>query len=106
VVIASSGNIYVSELYYSLLREVQGVGLQPQSSTNVVVGTNTNAVVVPPPVFSPAYGYYPGCQTITVTSSVPNVFYTTDGTAPTTNSPMVETTLTSDHSYGATRSMI
>jgi hypothetical protein len=44
-----------------------------------------------PPVLtiSPAYGYFPECQTITVTSSVSNVFYTEDGSAPSTNSLQV-----------------
>jgi Chitobiase/beta-hexosaminidase C-terminal domain len=86
VVIAPNGNLYVSETYYDLLREVQGLTLQPQTVTNVMVGTNTNTVVVAPPVISPAYGYYPECQTITVTSSVPTVYYTLNGTTPTTNS--------------------
>jgi sugar lactone lactonase YvrE len=87
VVIAPGGNIYVTELYYDLLREVQGVGLAPQTGTNlIIVGTNTNVVVLPPPLFGPNFGYYPECQTIAVTSSVPSVFYTLDGTAPTTNS--------------------
>jgi hypothetical protein len=44
-----------------------------------------------PPVLtiSPASGYFPECQTITVTSSVSNVFYTTDGSTPSTNSLQV-----------------
>jgi sugar lactone lactonase YvrE len=42
----------------------------------------------PPPTlsFSPSNGYFPECVTISVTSSVPTVFYTTDGSTPTTNS--------------------
>jgi hypothetical protein len=43
---------------------------------------------------SPAYGYFPECQTITVTSSVPNIYYTEDGATPTTNSPQVVITQT------------
>jgi hypothetical protein len=43
---------------------------------------------------SPSYGYFPECQTITVTSSVPNVYYTEDGTTPTTNSSQVVITQT------------
>ncbi|MGD1083199.1 MAG: chitobiase/beta-hexosaminidase C-terminal domain-containing protein, partial [Verrucomicrobiota bacterium] len=90
LVIAPGGNIYVSELYYDLLRQVAGVGLEPQTGTNLVSGsgtnTTTNVVVLNPPTFGPSSGYFPECQTITVTSTVPDIFYTTDGTTPTTNS--------------------
>jgi hypothetical protein len=49
-----------------------------------------------PPVFgiNPSYGYFPECQTITVTSSIPNVYYTEDGSTPTTNSAQVPMTTT------------
>ncbi len=87
VVIASSSTIYVTELYYDLLREVKGVTFG--SGTNAVSATN---VVIPPPVFSPNSGYFPECQTILVTSLAPSVYYTTDGTTPTTNSPTVQIT--------------
>jgi hypothetical protein len=55
-----------------------------------------------PPVLSisPAFGYFPECQTITVTSSVSNVYYTEDGSAPTTNSSSVANfTLTTNGNY-------
>jgi hypothetical protein len=47
-----------------------------------------STVSLPPPVlsFSPSNGYFPECVSIAVTSSVPVVYYTTDGTTPTTNS--------------------
>jgi len=94
VLVAPSGTVYVTELYYNLLREVQGVAFG--NSTNASSGTNssgsTNTVLLPP-TFSPAYGYFPECQTITITSSVPSVYYTTDGTVPTTNSAMLQLTI-------------
>jgi hypothetical protein len=90
VVIAPGGNVFVTELYYDLLREVKGTGLFPVNGTNAVTGTNgTTNVVLSPPVFSPDFGYYPECQPILVTSSGPSVFYTIDGTTPTTNSTAV-----------------
>jgi sugar lactone lactonase YvrE len=65
------------------------------------IGTNfggdmTFVTLAVPPVFTinPSYGYFPECQTITVTSSVYNVYYTEDGTTPTANSPQVEITST------------
>ena len=97
VLVAPSGTIYVTELHYDLLREVEGVAfatpgvVSTNGGTNGVVTTNT---VIPPPAFSPNSGYFPECQTIYVTSSVPSVYYTTDGTAPTTNSLMVPNMVT------------
>jgi hypothetical protein len=56
-----------------------------------------NTPTVPPPTlsFSPSNGYFPDCVTISVTSSVPTVYYTTNGTTPTTNSAEVPMTNTS-----------
>lgn len=50
-----------------------------------------NTPYLPPPTlsFSPSSGYFPNCVTIYVTSSVPVVYYTTDGSTPTTNSTEV-----------------
>ncbi len=50
-----------------------------------------NTLTAPPPTlsFSPSNGYYPECVTIAVTSSVPLVYFTTDGSTPTTNSAEV-----------------
>jgi len=88
VIIAPSSTIYVTELHYDLLREVTGVlfGSSTNGGTNGVGATNA---VIPPPAFSPNSGYFPECQTIFVTSLVPSVYYTTDGTIPTTNSPLM-----------------
>jgi hypothetical protein len=45
--------------------------------------------VIPVISINPQSGYYPECQTITVTSTVTNVYYTEDGNPPTTNSPSI-----------------
>ena len=89
VLIAPDGKIYVTELYYNVLREVTGVAFAGITSTNGVTnGTGTN-VVIAPPSFSPSSGYFPECETIFVTSSVSTVYYTTDGTTPTTNGSLM-----------------
>jgi hypothetical protein len=87
VLIAPGGNIYVTELTYSLLREVTGLGLQPVVNTNIISSTNGLTNFVAAPIFGPISGYFPACQTISVTSTVPYVFYTLNGTPPATNGP-------------------
>ena len=83
VVVAPDGSAYTSEDYYHLIRHVSGTGFASPGG-----GTGTN-VVVPAPLISPSSGYYPMGQNISVSSPNPNVFYTTDGTDPTTNSTRV-----------------
>jgi hypothetical protein len=87
VCISSSGTLYVTELFYDLIRQVTGSGLLPVTPASTIT-TNIPAG----PIISPSSGYYPECQTITVTSSAPEVFYTTDGSTPTTNSMSVALT--------------
>jgi hypothetical protein len=90
VTISTNGVVYTTEVYWHILRQVTGTGL-----TNGVAGTsgNTNGtgIVVPPPAFSPNSGYFPQCTTITVTTGGGSVYYTTDGSIPTTNSTYVPT---------------
>jgi hypothetical protein len=84
------GELFTTEAYYHLLRMITGapLGVGGGSSTN----GSTNAVLVTPvPWFSPMSGYYPMGQTIIVASSYP-VYYTTDGSEPTTNSRQVALT--------------
>jgi len=61
------------------------------SGTSAPVNITVTLPPPPPPVFTPNFGYFPFCQTINITETAPgqiiqNIFYTTDGTAPTTNS--------------------
>jgi sugar lactone lactonase YvrE len=89
-VVSPLGTVYTTELYYHLLRSAVGapLGTGGSSGTN---GGATNLVVVPPPTFSPLAGYFPMGQAMTVQSAYP-VYYTTDGTEPTTNSLQVALT--------------
>jgi hypothetical protein len=88
VTISTNGVVYTTEVYYHILREVTGSGLTTGSTGG---STNSGTVSVSAPSFAPNCGYFPQCQTITVTSSGGNVFYTMDGTEPTTNSIYVPT---------------
>lgn len=87
VAIGSAGGVFASETYYNDIREILGTTIgQPGAGGGGGSGTN---IVVVPPTISPNSGYYPMGQTILVQSPVSQVFYTTDGTDPTTNSTPV-----------------
>jgi Chitobiase/beta-hexosaminidase C-terminal domain len=86
VAVSNDGTIYTTEIYYHLVREITGAAFNGGS------GPGPTNVVVLPPAISPSSGYYPMGQVITVAN--PNassllasaVYYTTDGSEPTTNS--------------------
>ncbi len=90
ITVIGNGDVYTSEVFYHNIRRVVDTGLQgPSGSVNF--GSNgTNAVVNPPSVtMSPLSGYFPTGVDVEVASASTNVFYTTDGTEPTTNSVRV-----------------
>ena len=90
VAIGTGGGVFTSETYYNNIRELLTTGLSlPGGGGGGGSGTN---IVVLPPIMTPNSGYYPMGQTILVNSTVPEVFYTTDGTDPTTNSTPVSIT--------------
>jgi hypothetical protein len=73
------------------------------NSAGTNFGGDLTFVTLPvPPVVSinPSHGYFPECQTITVTSSVQDVYYTEDGSTPTTNSAQVTLALTNGNYVG------
>ncbi len=77
------GNLQANTTYYY---EVVAYNTGGTTSGNPLLFTT-----LPPPTLSisPGSGYFPNCTNITVNSSVPTVYYTTDGSAPTTNSAEV-----------------
>jgi hypothetical protein len=88
VAVTADGTIFTTEVFYQIVREVSG-------ATFVGGGGGATNVVVLPPTFAPTTGYFPMGQTISVVN--PNaspllataVYYTTDGSEPTTNSFLV-----------------
>ncbi len=90
VVVDGSGTAYVTEQFYHVIRRVTGAGLTGPSG--VGGGSGGNTLNPPALAFSPNSGYFPLGTVVTVTSSSTNVFFTTDGTAPTTNSTRVPIT--------------
>jgi hypothetical protein len=92
-VVSPAGALYTTELYYHLLRTASGapLGVGGASGGGGTNSSSTNLVVIPPPVFDPLAGYFPMGQDIIVASAYP-VYYTTDGTEPTTSSKQVALT--------------
>lgn len=88
VVVDGGGTVYATEDFYHIIRKVTGSGLSGPNGTSS--GGSGGTTLNPPSLaVSPLSGYYPMGTTITVSSSSDKVFYTTDGTAPTTNSTPV-----------------
>ena len=85
--LGSGGALFVSEAACKDIREIIGTGLN-QLGIGGGGGTGTNAVIIAPTI-SPNSGYYPMGQDILINSPNPMVYYTTDGTDPTTNSKLV-----------------
>jgi len=83
--ISPGGLLFTTEMYWHLLREITGAGLTAATAG----GGSTNVLA---PTFVPECGYYPDCQTIYVTGFGGTVYYTTDGTEPTTNNFFVPMT--------------
>ena len=89
IAVGADGSLFTTEVYYHLIREATGADLTGGGSTS------TNIVVLPP-VISPLSGYFPMGTTISVSnpntsSLLPSaVYYTVDGTDPTTNSFRLE----------------
>jgi sugar lactone lactonase YvrE len=87
--INGSGGVFASENFYKDIREMLATGISQSGSGGGGGGGGGTNVVVQPPVITPNSGYYPMGQTILVTSPNPGVYYTIDGSDPTTNSTPV-----------------
>lgn len=89
VAVAPDGTVYGSEVHYHIIRKAS-----PSEATGSASGTGGGSTNVIPefPILDPTSGYFPMGQTIKVTDPNTNLFvsseiyYTTDGTEPTTNS--------------------
>jgi sugar lactone lactonase YvrE len=86
VALGSAGAVYSSETFYDDIRKIPNTFLVQYNPNAPLPGT-TNTLA--PPTITPNSGYYPMGQTITVESVNPGVYYTTDGSTPTTNSTPV-----------------
>ena len=93
--ISTNGTVFIGEIYWDLIRRASGTGLGGTNDTGSITngggGGSDNTNLLAAPSFGPNSGYFPFGATITVTSTAP-VYYTTDGTTPTTNSRQVTLT--------------
>jgi sugar lactone lactonase YvrE len=74
------------------------------SGTSAPVNITVTLPPPPPPGFSPSFGYFPFCQTIQITETAPGqpitgIYYTTDGTTPSTNSIPVSNLVSNNGVY-------
>ncbi len=88
-VTVANGNVFATEVRWDLLRLVTGGSFSTSTNGGGDGGGGTNVVVIPPPSISPNSGYFPNGQTIQVNSDSGVVYFTTDGSEPTTNSSPV-----------------
>ena len=85
VAVGPGGDVFDSEPTTDVVRWVAGTGLNGPGRT---AGGGSSAITLTAPAFSPNYGYYPMGEALTVFCANP-VYYTTDGTEPTTNNLQV-----------------
>ena len=83
VVVAANGDVYTAETYYHVIRHLQGTGL---TGPEPLPRSQDPVDQVAPPEIEPAAGYYPMGYRIQVRVPRGEVFYTVDGSDPTTNS--------------------
>lgn len=87
----TSSLVYSGPIMLSGTETIQAIATAPGYSESLVA--SATYVTVPPastPVFNPGSNTYAGTQTVSIGDFTPNatIYYTTDGTTPTTESPV------------------
>jgi Chitobiase/beta-hexosaminidase C-terminal domain len=86
--------VYSAPVPVSATTSIQAIAVVAPGYNNSAIGSGTYYVTALPtvaaPTFSPAPGNYSSTQSVTLSDTTPGavIYYTTDGTIPTTNSPV------------------
>ena len=83
----TSSSVYSSPIAVSASETIKAIGVK-SGFTNSIVGSATYTLTVATPTFSPAAGTYSSAQTVTISDSTSGatIYYTTNGSTPTTSS--------------------
>jgi hypothetical protein len=87
----TSSTVYSSPITISSSETLQAIAVASgYSNSSVASAVFTIAPVLPSPTFAPAAGTYTSTQSVTISDVTPGttIYYTTDGTLPTTSSPV------------------
>jgi hypothetical protein len=94
---SNSSNIYSAPIAVSASETVQALAAETgYSNSTVAGGTYTIAAQLPAPVFSLASGTYSSTQSVTISDATAGatIYYTTNGTTPTTSSTLYSGSIT------------
>jgi len=85
----TSSNVYYAPFAVSTTETVKAIAVAVGGASSAV-GSAAYTIVSATPAFSPAAGTYTGAQSVTITdaASPATIYYTTNGTTPTTSSPV------------------
>ncbi len=90
----TSSSVYSGPITVSSTETVEAIATATGYATSAIGSAaftiNSGASPTATPTFSPAAGTYTSAQTVTINDTTPNptIYYTTDGTTPTTSSPV------------------
>jgi hypothetical protein len=86
----ASSTLYKNPLSVSTSETLNVVAIATGYAPSTATATYTINLTVDPPTFSPAGGTFTSIQTITLADTTPNsaIYYTTDGSTPTTSSTL------------------
>jgi hypothetical protein len=87
--------VYSGPISVSTAQYLQAIAVAPGHPASIIAAANYN-LKAQAPVFSLAAGSYSSTQTLTITDATPNsyIVYTTDGSTPTSSSPMYKGPIT------------